>query len=79
MPAPTNFRGSDAHLVDRIDLSDEDAALPADPEFAAAFAQWQWRVTAAYDMEPDHINAQELRVFVNFVVRRCRSTACRTA
>ena len=73
--AGADFRGSDAHLVDRIDLSDEDAALPADPEFAAALAQWQWRVTAAYDMESDHINAQELRVFVNLVVRRCRSAA----
>ena len=73
--AGADFRGSDAHLVDRIDLPDEDAALPADPEFAAALAQWPWRVTAAYDMEPDHINAQELRVFVNLVVRRCRSAA----
>ena len=32
-------------------------------------------MTAAYDMEPDHINAQELRVFVGLIVRRCRSAA----
>ena len=31
--AGADFRGSDAHLVDRVDLSDEAAALPADPEY----------------------------------------------
>ena len=30
---------------------------------------------SSYDLEPDHINAQQLRVFVSLIVRRCRSAA----
>ena len=73
--AGAEFRGADARLIDRVELSDAEAAPPADPAFAAPIAEWSWRVGAAYDMEPDHINAQELRVFVGLVVRRCRSAA----
>ena len=73
--AGAEFRGADARLIDRVDLPDEDAAPPADPALDAVLADWPWRVCAAYAMEPDHTNAQELRVFVNFVVRRCRGAA----
>ena len=73
--AGAEFRGEDARLVDRVDLPDELSAPPADPVLAASIASWQWRVTAAYELEIDHINAQELRVFVSLVVRRCRAAA----
>jgi hypothetical protein len=73
--AGAEFRGTDARLIDRIDIPDASAAMPADPDLAAVLAEWPWKVCAAYDMEPDHINAQELRVFVSLVVRRCRSAA----
>ena len=73
--AGAQFRGADARLVDRVDLPDVAAAPPLDAEFAAVIAEWPWRVCAAYDMEADHINAQELRVFVSLIVRRCRSAA----
>ena len=69
------FRGADARLVDRVDLPDEAAALAADPVLAATIAAWPWQVRAAYDMDADHINAQELRAFVGLIARRCRSSA----
>ena len=52
-----------------------DAAPAADPALAAALAAWPWQVRAAYDMEVDHINAQELRALVGLITRRCRSSA----
>ena len=73
--AGAEFRGADARLVDRVDLRDVDAAPAADPALAAALAAWPWQVRAAYDMEVDHINAQELRALVGLITRRCRSSA----
>ena len=69
------FRSADSCLVDRVDLSDEDAAPPADPALAAAIATWPWQVRAAYDMNADHINAQELRSLLSLITRLCRSSA----
>ena len=69
------FRGADARLVDRVDLPDEAAAPAADPVLAATIAAWPWQVRAAYDMDADHINAQELRALVGLIARRCRSSA----
>ena len=73
--AGAEFRGADARLVERSDLQDEDAATPADPVLAAAIASWPWHVRAGYDMDADHINAQELRALVGLITRRCRSSA----
>jgi len=75
--AGADFRGHDAQLVDRAALADAPDVPPptTDARLAAELAEWPWRVRAAYDVVPDHINILELAALVGFVTRRCRSAS----